>query len=340
MVRVSICIPTYNGEKYIAAALDSAGAQQSDDIEILVSDDGSSDGTRPILERYAAADRRVRLLFSGRNRGLTGNWNHCIGEARGEWIKFLFQDDTLHPGYLARVRPYLEGETPFIINHRDVMIEDGTPPQIVNAFRLHPTIRHLTSREQTLTHEDFSWLLVNFQESNFVGEPSNTMFRRSLVNQIGFFHPGMNQIVDLEFWARIGSNFGAVYIPEALSSFRLHASSATSRNAAVKFFRNHSIDLLIMMHDFCFSPHYRVLREAAAAGSVSLESYFAAYVKRADAEISALEQAAENPALIETEVLRPLGNACLAYPLLWKAVKAGLPRRAEALLTLFPGALA
>ena len=95
MPKVSICIPTYNGERYIEKTLNSVLLQTYDDFEVIIVDDQSSDNTWEILTQYAAQDGRIHLFKNEHNLGLVGNWNRCIELAQGEWIKFVFQDDII-----------------------------------------------------------------------------------------------------------------------------------------------------------------------------------------------------------------------------------------------------
>jgi glycosyltransferase involved in cell wall biosynthesis len=89
---VSVIIPCFNGEDYIAAAVESALGQSYDDIEVVVVDDGSSDGSVERLLAYGD-DPRFRLLRHDRNRGIPAARNTGISAARGEYIAFLDQDD-------------------------------------------------------------------------------------------------------------------------------------------------------------------------------------------------------------------------------------------------------
>ena len=90
---VSICIPTYNGEKYLKECLDSCIDQTFKSYEIIICDDCSSDGTIKIIEEYAKIFPQIILFQNDGNLGLVGNWNRCIHHSNGEWIKFVFQDD-------------------------------------------------------------------------------------------------------------------------------------------------------------------------------------------------------------------------------------------------------
>src|SRR5437764_627301 len=98
---VSVIVIAYNGEAYLAQAIDSVLAQSFQDFELLVVDDGSSDRTRPIAEAFRAATRpRVRVLAhaDGGNRGMSAARNLGLSQARGEFIAFLDADDVWLPG--------------------------------------------------------------------------------------------------------------------------------------------------------------------------------------------------------------------------------------------------
>lgn len=92
---VSIVIPTYNRVELIEACLDSVLAQTYKYIEVIVSDNCSTDGTQSIVKRYAALDSRVTLIESSRNRGPVLNWHRGLRAAKGIFCKLLFSDDTL-----------------------------------------------------------------------------------------------------------------------------------------------------------------------------------------------------------------------------------------------------
>jgi glycosyltransferase involved in cell wall biosynthesis len=108
---VSICIPACNAERFIAETLRSALAQTYPNIEILVSDDASTDQTRAIVERYT--DRGVGLLVHSRNLGMCGNWNAVIRASTGKYVCKLDADDMLAPEYVSEMVTVME-------NHPDV----------------------------------------------------------------------------------------------------------------------------------------------------------------------------------------------------------------------------
>ncbi len=106
---VSVLVPVYNGERHLAECLDSVLAQDFRDLEILVSDDGSTDSSARVIQDFAARDSRVRWWKNPRNLGLTANTNCCIRQARGDFLKFVHQDDKLlSPSAVGRLLAALE----------------------------------------------------------------------------------------------------------------------------------------------------------------------------------------------------------------------------------------
>ena len=101
--KVSICIPTYNGEAFIEETIKSAIAQTYPNIELIVSDDGSTDRTIAIAQSFQSQTSADFRIILHRNYGLSQNWNFCISQAKGEYIKFLFQDDLLEPECIEKM---------------------------------------------------------------------------------------------------------------------------------------------------------------------------------------------------------------------------------------------
>ncbi|MEP0202526.1 MAG: glycosyltransferase family 2 protein [Halioglobus sp.] len=106
--KVSILIPVYNRKHFIAECIQSALDQTYLDFEVVVVDNDSDDGTWDICQKFAARDSRVRAFRNDTNIGPVRNWRRCAQEARGEFSKILFSDDTLEPDCLAEMVPKLE----------------------------------------------------------------------------------------------------------------------------------------------------------------------------------------------------------------------------------------
>ena len=100
---VSVVIAAYDAEAFIARTIASACGQTVPPLEVLVVDDASTDGTREVVQEFARADPRVRLIASERNGGPAAARNIGFAEAKGEWIAVLDADDTYAPDRLARL---------------------------------------------------------------------------------------------------------------------------------------------------------------------------------------------------------------------------------------------
>jgi glycosyltransferase involved in cell wall biosynthesis len=103
----SVVIPVFNRERLVARTLESCLSQQGFDFEIIVVDDGSSDGSASIVESYSNA--KLQLIRHQTNRGLGAARNTGVGRARGEWVVLLDSDDELMPGALARMSQIARG---------------------------------------------------------------------------------------------------------------------------------------------------------------------------------------------------------------------------------------
>ena len=102
MPLISVVIPVYNVEKYLAECLDSVLAQTLHDIEIICIDDGSTDRSLNILEAFAERDNRISV-FSQPNRGLSAARNAGVEKIRGRYISFIDSDDTVYPDLCEKV---------------------------------------------------------------------------------------------------------------------------------------------------------------------------------------------------------------------------------------------
>ncbi len=98
---VSVGLPVFNGENYVAQAIGSVLTQTLTDFEVVVQDNASTDRTAEICRQFAALDSRVRYFRNPRNLGAAPNYNLAFSIARGRYFKWLAHDDRIEPGYLA-----------------------------------------------------------------------------------------------------------------------------------------------------------------------------------------------------------------------------------------------
>jgi glycosyltransferase involved in cell wall biosynthesis len=91
--RLTVGLPVYNGEKYLAESLEALLGQSYEDFELIISDNASTDGTADICRRYGEQDSRIRYVRQSRNIGCAPNHNFVVKEARGELFKWASDDD-------------------------------------------------------------------------------------------------------------------------------------------------------------------------------------------------------------------------------------------------------
>jgi glycosyltransferase involved in cell wall biosynthesis len=215
---VSVIMPAYNTSAYVAAAIRSARSQTIQDVEILVVDDGSTDGTRAAAERAADGDQRVVVLTQA-NAGPSAARNHAMKLARGEYFAFLDSDDEWMPSFLeaqlavlAR-RPSTAVVTGNAFNRGGVF--DGTPYRAIQ-----PAERALPFVEM-IAREDSVCIL--------------SVFRRSVYDTIGDFEESLRGNEDYEFWLRAaqhGFEFVQTFTPLAYYRRRPDSASADDRKMA------------------------------------------------------------------------------------------------------------
>jgi glycosyltransferase involved in cell wall biosynthesis len=112
---VSVGLPVFNAERYLALALDSLLVQTFDDFELIVSDNGSTDATEEICRTYAREDPRLRFERVTENRGATWNFNHVFHQARGRYFRWAAYDDLCAPSHLERLVEALQDAPPTVV---------------------------------------------------------------------------------------------------------------------------------------------------------------------------------------------------------------------------------
>jgi glycosyltransferase involved in cell wall biosynthesis len=113
--RVSIGLPVFNGENYLAEAARSLLEQDFTDFELIISDNGSNDGTEDICRRLVEVDSRVRYLRSDSNRGAAWNYNRVFSQARGEFFKWQAHDDLCLPAFLSSCLRVFDAGPPSVV---------------------------------------------------------------------------------------------------------------------------------------------------------------------------------------------------------------------------------
>lgn len=147
-VTVTVGIPAYNGKVYIKQAIDSVLSQTFTDFELIVSDDGSTDGTDNICKEYTLKDPRVHFIRHDKNMGGFLNNNYIIKQAEGTYITLLAQDDALENSFLEETVTYLSKHEQCILVSGDfeVIDEKGTVITLAKLEKVRSTIKWPTRR--------------------------------------------------------------------------------------------------------------------------------------------------------------------------------------------------
>lgn len=213
MPKLSVVLPVYNGAAYLAEAVESILAQEEADLELIIINDGSTDDSQAVIDRFT--DQRIRS-YQQKNQGLAATLNRGIELAKGDYIARHDQDDLAHPARLRRQLAFLEAHPDYglIGTWASVLEENG------------PTYRYL--RHPTDNGSLHFSLLFN---NPFVH--SSVMFRPSVVAQAGGYStdPKRQPPEDYELWSRLGRLIKIANVPIYLQQYRATAGGM-SRDAA------------------------------------------------------------------------------------------------------------
>jgi glycosyltransferase involved in cell wall biosynthesis len=238
---VSVVIPAFNDEKHIAQTLRSALDQDYQNLEILVIDDGSTDGTRDIVSMYVERSRgRVRLLTQ-QNQGAAAARNLGIKDARGLYVAFLDADDVWWRSKLSMQvnalmsSGYKMAYSRFIVWHADA---SGEFPAPESEFARSPNPQLYTG--QLVTGWAYAELLLDC-----LVWTSTVVVERAALLQSGLFDVTLRKGQDYDLWLRLSRQIPMLGLEQATALYRTHSGSITYR-----------------LSDECFE--YRILAGAVA----------------------------------------------------------------------------
>lgn len=242
---ISVCIPTYNNEKYLNETLESIVSQTFKNIEIIVVDDNSCDGSRTIVHQHAAYDDRIKAYANEQNLGMVANWNRCLSLAQGKYIKFVFGDDFLStPDALEQMVMVLESSpaTALVASGRAIVDDTSQCTEVISSFPdgFDADGKELIGRS----------LRRITRVHNLIGEPSAVMFRKDFASR--GFDPRYRQLVDVEMWFHLLEQGRFAYLAQPFCSFRHHEGQQTRKNIIELNF----IDDLMLLFENYLSKSY------------------------------------------------------------------------------------
>lgn len=214
---ISVVMPSYNSAEFIGEAIRSVLGQTYRDLELIVCDDGSSDGTLAIAEAFAAQDPRVRILRNGHG-GVSRNCNAGLKAARFPWIARLDADDVALPDRLERqMAAALE---------RPEVVAWGGDARLINRRGTH--LRRV--RLGPCTVQDYEELRAGDKVIYILGP--TVMFRRDLALELGGYDPRFDSAEDIDLLNRLAEIGPVLSLPHPMTLYRVHGSSVTSDKSA------------------------------------------------------------------------------------------------------------
>jgi glycosyltransferase involved in cell wall biosynthesis len=214
--KISVAIITYNQKVYLEEAIESVLAQDYPNLEIVVADDGSKDGTHDLVRAYAERfPGKFVPVLAEQNEGITANCNRAYFACTGEYIAFLGGDDLMQPGRLRKAAEVMQSDLGCAVCYTNSELFDsdtGRSLGFTNSGRYSHTPRE--GGAETLVEGD-----------NFICGSSGFV-RRSMAPPHGFRREVGNSS-DWLFWIESAINGRIRYIPEPLARYRRHATNVT-----------------------------------------------------------------------------------------------------------------
>ena len=230
----SVCIPTFNGERTILETVRSVLNQSCSNIEVVISDDDSSDQTLHVLQDVL--DHRLRIVRGPATGIAAENWNHSVSLARGKYIKVMGQDDVLQEDAIEIEIAALEKNQKYGVVasfcRREIISSTGRklPKLLLGSRRLPPSIQ---------LHDFLPGLIRSGR--NLLGEPVCVTFRKDAFQKTSGFRG--SYLIDLAMWLELLEFGHGVAINRRLCAFRISRTSWTFRlrgsqaNETNRFFR-------------------------------------------------------------------------------------------------------
>lgn len=206
--RVSVIMPVYNAEPYLAEAIESVLSQSFTDFEFLIHDDGSTDESLEVLKSYAAKDARI-VVSAGKNQGVFAARNLLQGKAQGDFLAVMDADDICLPDRFERQVGYLDSYPGcVVIGGHITMVDKGERPII----DLNIPTEHEKIDENNLRGLTSIW------------HPT-TMMRALALKKVGCYDPSYKASGDLDLWLRMAEIGRLANLPDIVLKYRIHDKS-------------------------------------------------------------------------------------------------------------------
>ncbi len=224
-VKLSVCIPVYNCEKFIGEAIDSVLNQDFSDWELVIVDNRSTDKTVEVIRSYK--DQRIRLVENDTNIGMLANWNKSVSLATGKYIKVLPADDFLYPGCLRKQCEVLDADTDkkiALVSGRKNIINDDGKTLFTRGF----------SRQNCRVSGQEAINKTVRSGGNILGEPGVVMFRKEILEKSGPFVADIYYVMDLSMWFKMLVHGDLYSLADVVCAFRISTVSESIKQIATQ----------------------------------------------------------------------------------------------------------
>lgn len=206
--KVSVVLPTYNGEDFLASSIDSILAQTYENWELIVVDDGSSDRTAEIAQEYAKKDGRISYYKNEKNLKLPKSLNRGFAMSTGDYLTWTSDDNLYYPDAFAEMVRVLESDPQigFVFASCDIINAEGKK---VGEWKMKETME-----------------LRKIMGDNIVG--ACFMYKRRVYALVGDYNPNLFLAEDFDYWQRIFAKFRVKPIEKVLYAYRDHADNLTN----------------------------------------------------------------------------------------------------------------
>ena len=218
---VSVVMPTYNRCGFLAESIGCVLDQTARDVELIVSDDCSTDDTRAVVEGFAARDRRVRYRRNNENLNMPGNLNAAIRDSRGEYVVVAHDHDLYDRGWIEKMLAVAQAHPDVLFVHTGLRMidQEGGPTGVVC---VHEDVDVVTPGRRWLAR-----MLKRFS----CPVCANALVRRDAHERYGLYDPRYGFISDVEMWMRLCVHGDVGFVAEPLIELRTRESDHFARGA-------------------------------------------------------------------------------------------------------------
>ncbi|MBN2348494.1 MAG: glycosyltransferase [Bacteroidales bacterium] len=217
--EVSIIMPVFNSEQYTADAIKSVLQQVFTNFEFIIINDASTDKTLQIINHYSSVDNRIKIITNPENLGIVKSLNIGLQSALGNYIARIDSDDLWHKNKLGKQISYFKNNANlFLLGTAKVLIDKFGNPRTSEEkqFFLYDDIKKQIGRGNLFCH-------------------SSVVFKREVINDIGYYNEKYKNSEDYEYWLRILSKKRGEILPEPLTYYRIHINMISIRKRKEQF---------------------------------------------------------------------------------------------------------